>query len=151
MQNKHLAILISFVLFIASCTETQTKHDGHQDLMHELTTNDVLPEIVLLNGVKWEVPSHMHNLIMEMLAIVSDDALDLEMVAGKMDEKIGELTSGCTMEGQGHDELHKILLPLIDAVEQMHDMDRELAVSAQEDARKLIGSYDSYFTVEKGE
>jgi hypothetical protein len=90
--------------------------------------------IVLDDGNKWEVPAEMmkHIKTMEFDAKFFNDSTlqGHAALAGKLKATLDELTSNCTMKGQGHDELHKWLLPHIDNVDaymQMTNLDSATA------------------------
>lgn len=85
--------------------------DKHADLKNNYG-------IVLDKGKKWKVPEtmmiHIRNIKNDLQVFQSDKNKDYKALSGKLNANISLLTSNCTMEGRGHDELHKWLIPFID-------------------------------------
>ena len=69
-------------------------------------------------GEKWIVDAPMMQNIRKMEASInafdSSSPEAYKTLAEQLQADIDALTTGCTMKGQGHDELHKWLLPYID-------------------------------------
>jgi hypothetical protein len=83
----------------------------------------IMETIVLNDGAKWVVDAPMMEQIKAMENAVKSfkpqDANDYEALADLLSEHIGTLTANCTMKGQGHDELHKWLVPFIGMVKNL--------------------------------
>jgi hypothetical protein len=83
----------------------------------------IMDTIVLNDGAKWVVDAPMMEEIKAMEDAVnsfkSQDVKDFEALAELLGGHIGSLTANCTMKGQGHDELHKWLVPFIGMVKNL--------------------------------
>lgn len=77
---------------------------------------------MLNNGAKWVVVPEMMQIIRTMESDInsfSGSSIDDHKILGnKLQDNLNILTSNCTMKGQGHDELHKWLLPFLDYVKE---------------------------------
>jgi hypothetical protein len=151
MKNLIFFFFTLMSLTFISCNQSynnhdsQHKHDSQDHHHHEIDHHDELPVISLQDGNPWKVPSHMHLVIKQMQQISMDANISMAQKAISLDAQINELTSNCTMVGEAHDELHKILLPLIDAVEQMSGADAQTSKSGFNLVLDLLELYDINF------
>jgi hypothetical protein len=111
MKTKILSILIITILFF-SC-----KTDKKEEII--LKPNKFTNiQIEVLNGEKWVVDKPMMDIIVNIKKdVMQFDGKTLEdynNLSNKIKKHLDVLTSSCTMTGQGHDELHKWLLPFLD-------------------------------------
>ena len=110
MKTKILSILMITVLFF-SC-----KTDKKEVVLKPNEFTNI--QIEVLNGEKWVVDKPMMDLIQNIKKNVNQfDGKTLEdykSLSSKINNDLKTLTSSCTMTGQGHDELHKWLLPFLD-------------------------------------
>lgn len=102
---------------LSSAPGTEIKVENTEKEPH----HDENEAIVLDNGNKWVVVPEM----MAFIKNIENDVKELEKnskatlndhkhLATLIDDNLEKLTSNCTMTGQGHDELHKWLLPFLD-------------------------------------
>jgi hypothetical protein len=119
---KNILIILTLFAFAQSGCQQNSSTNSH---------NNGGTEIVLNKGETWVVVPEMMGIIQTMESDVNAfDGTNLEehkVLATKLQDNINKLTSNCTMKGQGHDELHKWLLPFLDTVEAYNK-----ATSAQE-------------------
>ncbi len=118
-MRKTIIMLIS-VLSIAlfySCSKNKTQNE-HNINEEKIASN---------NGEKWIVVPEMMAIIRSMEsdvnAFVGSEITDHKALAISLQSYLGKLTSNCTMKGQGHDELHKWLLPYLEMVEEYNKAD----------------------------
>ena len=111
MKAKLLGMLLITLLFL-SC-----KTDKKEEIV--LKPNEFTNiKIELVGGEKWPVDKPMMSLIQN----IKNDVMQFEgktleeykELSNKINGHLDILTSSCTMTGQGHDELHKWLLPFLD-------------------------------------
>lgn len=98
---------------------TQTTAKVESEEQHEHDHESEHPQ--LDNGKKWKVNDdmmvHVRNMEKDMKAFPSDKEKNHAGMADKLHANIDLLTSSCTMTGKAHDELHKWLVPFIEAVD----------------------------------
>jgi hypothetical protein len=128
-----LALTILAFAAFSSC-QTKSKHD-HGDNS----------EIVLNDGKKWVVVPEMFTIIKAMESDINSfngtTIEDHKNLGTKLQDNINKLTSNCTMKGQGHDELHKWLLPFLDYVAAYNEVNT--VAEATSIYNKMKASYDS--------
>lgn len=109
------ALSICIITQMLACREPATK----EKLVH--TTNQ--SEIQLQDGKKWKVDSamlvHIRNMEQAILGNSGETRGSNRNLSAYLQTELNSLTSGCTMEGPAHDELHKWLLPFMELVERM--------------------------------
>jgi hypothetical protein len=147
MERKLIVLILSAFLLIQCKLEnkqTEPTSDNNTENYHNKEE-----EIFLDNGKKWKVPSAMHAIISEMQHLMLNESFkENNMAAHSLNELITQLTSSCTMQGQGHDELHKILLPLIEEVENFQEFSEFEIDDSTTEILRLLNLYNDFFESE---
>ena len=116
MNKLKISTIVLSVFLLTSCNN---KANEEATVAIETETHQHLDTqaIQLNDGKKWKVDDHMmvHFRNMEK-AVNAADNENYQMLIDELASNINLLTSNCTMKGQGHDELHKWLLPFIENV-----------------------------------
>lgn len=104
----------------------------------------------LNQGEKWPVDPPMLNNISNMENAVglykSNSERDFEALATRMQQDLEELISKCTMEGKSHEELHKWLLPFMNLVAELSEVqDPEEAGRIVEEIKSALEIFHQYF------
>lgn len=111
MKTKILSLLLISIFFFSCKTD---KKESVVLKPNEFTNI----QIEVLNGEKWVVDRPMMKIIQdikkEVVQFNGETLKDYKTLSNKITEHLNVLTSSCTMTGQGHDELHKWLLPFLD-------------------------------------
>ena len=110
---------------------------------------DSMEKIVLNQGEKWIVDAPMMVELRAMEKAVqnfrANDQAGYQQLAEVLSEYIGTLTAKCTMKGQGHDELHKWLLPFIGMVKNLSEhsdiVDSEVEYGKIKEAFIILNKY----------
>jgi pyridoxal biosynthesis lyase PdxS len=140
MVRKIIATCIVILLFIQCNT-------GHK----YKTESIELIEINLIDESKWEVPSAMHHAVKKIQILAEEPAKeDCKEKSKQLNQHIDEMVKSCTMEGQGHEEVHKLLIPILDRVKIIEkNCSSEKAANAYKDISRLLELYDLYFNEKK--
>ena len=144
-MKKGLVGVMVLSLSYVGCSE-QTSHEEATDNSQNKTSS----AIELNNGEKWAINDEMMNPVKDMEAHIvefsSDELQDYLALAETLKVDIKSLTSNCTMTGQGHDELHKWLLPYIDLVSKLSEATDEGEALVQFEAIKTsLSTYNKHF------
>lgn len=134
MKVNLVLLALASALLIASC--------GHNI--------DTSAPIELNEGAKWTVPPVMHQHVVEMHKSVEAFGKDESAVFADLQVSLQAGTKNviadCTMEGQGHIELHKWLLPFIDLINSLDDLESNEARSQWlSDIKASFINYHTYF------
>ncbi len=118
-------IVIVSMFFSISCSEPEKAKRLDSDLSADESHQNDSTSIQLNNGEKWKVDENMLKYIKQMESdLINFDGQnqnDYKLLSEKLQNNVDLLTSNCTMTGQAHDELHKWLLPYIDAVKSLSE------------------------------
>jgi hypothetical protein len=133
-----LPLIASLVLIISSCSEIElTTSDAIEDtlelaidssaLAFEMEDEELIEDRLKLdNGVKWVVNSTTMAVLENMNAKCSDfDGTDHVELGNLLMFQVNDMLENCTINGQGHNQLHVWLLPLIDGINQLQSKDSE--------------------------
>lgn len=109
MKTKLTGILLLLILITACKTEKKEAKTPN-----EFTNIN----IELVDNNKWPVDkpmmAHIQNIKKDVVQFDGVTLEDYTKLSKKIDAHLDLLTSNCTMTGQGHDELHKWLLPFLE-------------------------------------
>lgn len=144
-------LLTAIAITAASCQQTgKNQSAGETSADSSAQSNSDNPYNIELNkGEKWIVDAPMMQNIRKMEASVnafdSSSPEAYKILAEQLQADIDALTTGCTMKGQGHDELHKWLLPYIDKVNAFagagSDAERQQILQTIKDAYTNFNQY----------
>lgn len=140
------AILTSFFFFSCNNTTNESVNENTEIPTEENHNHDENEAIVLDNGSKWIVVPEMMVFIKNIENSLANFSLnekpsfeDHQQLSILIEGNLEKLTSNCTMTGQGHDELHKWLLPFLDLSTQYSE-----SKNLEEAKRTYQIIYDSF-------
>lgn len=153
MKKYLLALVVPFVL--AGCQQTTKTESQHQEELtaeHEHLVEDGVEneELELNDGERWEINEEMRpflvggeELIDTYLNEGQSNFADLESA---LSHQNNELVQSCTMDGKGHDELHKWLNVHLSLTRNLREAENEeAAVLVAEDIRESYDTFHQYF------
>ena len=156
MKNKIMPLIVLGMSLIG-CGQisTETEYDAAQldkeEVQHQLVETQT---IYLNNGEKWEVNDEMMPPIQHMEKSIHTfseiEEKDYRTLAGNLKKDIDLLTSNCTMTGQGHDELHKWLLPFIDMVNELSEASSGNEEEIFRNIQISFNTFNQYFKKSEG-
>lgn len=149
-------------LFVQSCSSgdkqpsqddqpLMTEEQEHRAEKHRIENPN--ETIELNNGEKWKADPEMVAHV-EVIQIILEDFApeglgDYYPLAEVIDAELAALIKSCTMKGQGHDELHKWLLPVMQKVEALGKTeDPKMAEALVVELEEAMQEFHEYF--EKG-
>ncbi|HIE45763.1 MAG TPA: hypothetical protein EYP87_06295 [Flavobacteriaceae bacterium] len=119
MNSKIIIItLIAILTFSCKTDKKPTTIVNKKEVKEEIHNHNEHEAIVFNNGQKWKVTdnmmAHIKNMNNDVANFKGSTLKEYQNLSEKLITNINLLTSNCTMTGQGHDELHKWLLPYIE-------------------------------------
>ena len=121
MKIKFILSLTLSVLIFGCSTSPENKEEIVIETTEENHHHEEHEAIVLDNGNKWVVVPEMmafikniENGVLNFSSKENPSFEDHQQLSILIEDNLEKLTSNCTMTGQGHDELHKWLLPFLD-------------------------------------
>lgn len=148
--------ILSVFLFIALSFiwVTGCKSDGH-DTGHEGTEHhqtDGKLDLKLNNGKRWianpETETGFGQIEVLLESFNADEGhvlSDYNELGANLQVVVDGIIQECTMEGQGHDELHKLLVPMIEEVKILKGNDVAACQEAIVELERLTALYSNYF------
>jgi len=129
---------------ITEQTSVEHKEDSHGD------QNNWMSQIQLDKGLKWKANLETTEGIQAMSSRIAEDESKsikhFKKLASDLNDLINNIIKECTMEGESHDNLHVFLVPLVDKIEDLGEVNsvHEGAVITK-DIREHIEVYNNYF------
>ncbi|HLV70269.1 MAG TPA: hypothetical protein VKY34_06140 [Xanthomarina sp.] len=163
MKKSFLSIAILALLF-TSCNnskkETQNteqnnteeietvSHDNHES--HSAISNNWMEEIQLDNGNKWVANEETNIGVEKMKDILkTQQTTSLEgyhQLAKELTDAKNYVIKECTMKGSSHDNLHVWLLPLMEKIDALSEVNNiEEASKIKSSITENVEAYNRYF------
>lgn len=142
---KFLVIVFSSIILMSCGIESN-------DIESAKNTNELDEEVEerlsLNNGKKWIVNSETHEGMTQIIVILDNiDPLtvdDYNQVGEKCYQHTSYIISNCSMKGEAHNQLHHVLHPILDDIENLK---KSASVSnAKVAATSLEKNISDYFT-----
>jgi len=157
-KMKKTAILgLVLLISLLGCKETQKeettiteqsaveqKEDSHGD------QNNWMSKIQLDNGSKWKANAETTEGIQTMSSrIAEDESISIKhykTLGSDLNDLKNNIIKECTMEGESHDNLHVFLVPLVDKIEALGEVNsvHEGAMITKE-IKEHLEVYYNYF------
>lgn len=104
----------------------------------------------LNHGQQWEMDEHTRTMLVKMeatfFAADHSSQTGLNAAGAKLQAKMDDLITGCTMAGESHDQLHVFLSEYIPAVDRLAQAkDYAAAKGAAIELKGHFGTYKKYF------
>ncbi len=150
--TKIITVLLLIMLFMPIRGNSFEDHHHQEDhSRHSISDNheDGLGKLHLNHGNKWEMDEHTRVNLAQMSAyflnmdITSLSKPELIEAGEYLQNGINELVTGCTMEGEAHDQLHVFLLSgYIPAVADLYETGD---IKVAERVKHYLEIYADYF------
>ena len=150
MRQKILFIAI-LSISIFSCKKESDKTPLLKPNTEEISLLDTL-SLKLNNGEKWIVNNETHVGVSKMDSIIKvyksnkeDNYINL---GNNLSKQTSFIIKSCNMTGEAHDQLHVILVPMLDEISILKESNKlEESKSAFIKLEELINSYFKYFKI----
>ena len=143
MKKFFIAAALAAFPFMTSASGAYAAEHGHGHHEHGAAAESGLS---LNQGERWEMDQHTRAMLLKMeeAFFVADHSTQagLNAAGAELKGQLGELISGCTMQGAAHDQLHLFLtdyMPAIDRLAEAADYE-----SARAAAIELKGHFETY-------
>ena len=136
------SILVSLMLFIASCSNNQLKSETKETQPLVAETNQA--KLQLNNGEKWKLDEATRQNMKEIKAYISQASHANGVLSGEELQKYADkLIKECHMSGPDHDALHVWLGSFLQHVQALKN-NRD-AESASHALHEDVKEFDTYF------
>ena len=132
-----------------AATQAHDAHDAHDAETHQ-DAHDAGPVLHLNGTEKWAMDAHTRAAMVEIRNTLGAAQLatgsDAVVVADTVKTQLDGLITGCTMDGDAHDQLHVFLTAFMPAVEALRGADTpETKTARLADLWAMIVEYDRVF------
>lgn len=142
-------ILLSLLISFLSCKKDTQKNTEITAETKEISLLDTLT-LKLDNGKKWFVNNETQIGIMKMDSIISafkeGRTKDYSNLGKDLSIQTAYIIKSCNMEGEAHDQLHVVLVPMLDEISNLKESNsKEESEKALSDLEGLIDKYFNHF------
>lgn len=149
------AKLIFFVLIgmtLINCKKEVEKVGTPIKTSESMTNEYVIPNLKLNNGQQWTANLETHQGFQNMDSILKTfkkkGNQNYKLLGENLSVQTNFVIKNCTMKGESHDELHVILLPVLDQISILKESKNSIdAQNAFTTLGELIQDYFVYFKV----
>lgn len=145
---KVLNVIVVIVLFSLVCCKKEAKTEAKKTV--EDTSIVGTLSLKLNANQKWFVNEETHEGVTKMNAIISDfnksENTNYKTLGDSLSKQTSYIIKNCTMTGEPHDQLHVVLVPMLDEISIMRESknDKE-SENALNNLKDLIQAYYEYF------
>lgn len=144
-------LLIIIVLFFMSCKNETHKNNSNTTKVEEVTVEESI-KLKLDNGQKWIANEETHIGIKNMDSIIkafkSEANKDYILLGGALSKQTSFVIKNCTMKGEPHDQLHEVLVPMLDEISILRESEsKDESENALGKLESLIKNYFNYFKI----
>lgn len=134
MKAKYIIILL-VLISVFSC-----KNEGAETVIQ-------LEGLTLNNNEKWVANEETHIGMKHMDSILKKyPDLDGEVLVDALSKETGYIIKNCDMKGEEHDQLHVVLLPILESISNLKDLANASDVEKEvTKLKQLTTTYFQYF------
>lgn len=145
-----LAILL--LLLVTNCKDAQKENsiDAAEDVKEILVLDSL--ELKFDDGDKWLANLETHEGVKLMDSIITvfkkENKEDYVVLGDDLSKQTSYIIKNCSMKGEPHDQLHVVLVPMLDEISILREQTNAAESKAALDRlEQLISSYFKYFKV----
>ena len=147
---KKILVTVCLLIFIIGCKNKRV--DANQGSNTE--TISILDTLSLkLNAnKKWIANTETHEGVIKMDSIIStfktNNKSNYKALGNNLSKQTSYIIKHCSMKGKPHDQLHVVLIPMLDEISILKDENNEELVKfAFNNLEQLISAYFKFFKV----
>ena len=131
-------ILIMILLSCYSCKNNTTEHQAIQ-----------LEGLALNNNEKWVANEETHIGMKRIDSILKNNTSTSGKVLGDvLSKQTSYIIKSCDMEGEAHDQLHVVLVPILEEITDIKDVENTSELEKKvTNLQRLTATYFEYFKI----
>ncbi|MEY8847935.1 hypothetical protein AB9K26_03930 [Psychroserpens sp. XS_ASV72] len=109
-----------------------------------------LEGLALNNGEKWIVNEETHKGMMRIDSILkaSTETTDVKTLGNALSKQTSYIIKNCDMKGDPHDQLHIVLVPILEEISELRDIgDSKAAAIRKKRLQFLVAKYFEFFKI----
>jgi len=131
---KTNTLILLFLCFAFSNCKNETKAAA--------TATAISLNLKLNDGEKWTANPETHESVLKMDAIINafknEQQKDYQLLGKNLSKQTSYIIKNCSMEGESHDQLHVVLLPMLDAISTLKESENS------EKSKKILTEIEAY-------
>ena len=150
-MKPKLLITLLLVILISSCKKNSQKSLSNSVETEDISLLDTLT-LKLNNGEKWVANNETQIGIVKMDSIIkkfkNDETNNYLGLGNDLSKQTGFIIKSCNMTGEAHDQLHVVLVPMLDEISILKESkNTEDSITALVELELLIKAYFSHFEI----
>ena len=150
-MRYYMLFIVILTISIVSCKQDSEKKPLVKPITEEISLLDTL-SLRLNSGEKWIVNNETHVGVSKIDSIIKAHKTNKENNYINLGNNLSKQTSfiikSCNMTGEAHDQLHVILVPMLDEISILKESNKlEESKSAFIKLEELINTYFKYFKI----
>ena len=150
-MKPKLLITLLLVILISSCKKNSQKSVSNSVETEDISLLDTLT-LKLNNGEKWVANNETQIGIVKMDSIIkkfkNDETNNYLGLGNDLSKQTGFIIKSCNMTGEAHDQLHVVLVPMLDEISILKESkNTEDSITALVELELLIKAYFSHFEI----
>ncbi len=141
-----LFILLLSVVMLYNCKNSEKQRDKNEPLTEEV----LLSDLKLDNGKKWianlETEIGVKNMDSIIKVFKQENNTDYASLGEALSKQTSYVIKNCSMKGEPHDQLHVVLVPMLDEISAMKEGGNGKNL---DELTALINAYFKHFKVEQ--
>ena len=165
---KSFFALLAFALILSSCGDTSSSSEAKEKTPESVEQTQEVPEmestntaeegdlLQFNNGKKWLAnPETSEGMLMMQIVLkvfyeTSEENRNYAELTGELQYQCNYIIENCSMKGEAHDQLHKVLHPILENISSAQNAGSyEEADANLKKVNELIDQYLRYFEVEE--
>lgn len=143
-----LLVLFLLALSLLSCkSEIKKSNSNTSEEKEEVSVESIT--LKLNNGEKWIANKETHVGVTKMDSIISafkhNTDNDYIILGELLSIQTSSIIKNCTMKGESHDQLHVVLVPMLDEISSLKETDKKTKETSLEKLEVLIQKYFEHF------
>lgn len=151
MKRVAFAMVFSMTLIVGCKNENRQVENNSLELKKDISVEENL-QLKLDNGEKWQANQDTQLGVEKMNSILKDfkstGKTNYQELGSELSEQTSYIIKNCTMKGEPHEQLHVLLVPMLDEISTLKDTDDEAtSIASIGKLEALIRDYFAYFKV----
>lgn len=151
-MRKIVTLSLLCLALVVSCKKSEKVSPS--DALSENEKISVLDtlQLQLNEGNKWIANVETHDGVKQMDAIISvfknESKKDYKVLGDSLAKQTSYIIKNCSMKGEPHDQLHVVLVPMLDEISILREQaNPSESIAALHRLEQLIAAYFLYFNV----
>lgn len=151
MKAKHIFLALICMTLI-NCKKNLEKVETPIETSESTTNHKEIPNLKLNNGQKWTANLETHQGFQNMDSILKifrkEGTENYKLLGENLSTQTNFVIKNCTMKGESHDELHVILLPVLEQISTLKESENSIdAQNAFNRLEEMVQEYFVYFRI----